>query len=297
MNFVMIAESDFLFFLMSPDLHYDLHAHSCVSDGVLTPTLLLERAASRQVDVLALTDHDDTRGLAEAAVAAARLGVRLVNGVEISVSWQKTTLHVVGLGIDPTHVSLAEGLAAIRAGRRERAERIAVQLARFGVPEALAGALRHAANPDLIGRMHFARDLVERGICKDIQSVFKRYLAKGRPGYVSHQWAEMADAIGWIRESGGQAVLAHPGRYELGSGRLTQLLNEFRDAGGEAIEVVTGSHTPDQFIRFARLAREHGLLSSRGSDFHSPEEHWRDLGRLAKLPDICTPVWQHWSPA
>ena len=290
----MIVASDFHFLPMSPDLHFDLHAHSCISDGVLTPTLLLERAAERRVDVLALTDHDDTRGLAEAAEAARRVGVRLVNGVEISVSWQKTTLHIVGLGIDPAHEGLAQGLADIRTGRRERAERIAAQLARFGVADALEGALRQTGNPDLIGRMHFARDLVKRGICKDVQSVFKRYLAKGRPGYVSHQWVDMIDAIRWIRESGGQAVLAHPGRYELGSGKLTQLLNEFREAGGVGIEVVTGSHTPDQFIRFARLAREHGLLSSRGSDFHSPEEHWRDLGRLAKLPEICTPVWHDW---
>ncbi len=280
---------------MSSDLQYDLHSHTCVSDGVLTPTQLLERAAERKVDILALTDHDDTRGIVEATDAATRVGVRLVPGVEISVTWNNTTIHVVGLGIDPQYAALAAGLAGIREGRLERAGRIAAQLARFGVPDALAGAQRQAGNPELIGRLHFARDLVARGVCKDVQSVFKRWLAKGKPGYVSHRWADMEDAVGWICASGGQAVLAHPGRYELGSNKLIQLLTEFRAAGGSAIEVVTGSHTPDQFVRFARLANEHGFLASRGSDFHSPDEHWRDLGRLAKLPDSCTPVWQNWT--
>lgn len=275
-------------------LNYDLHSHSCISDGVLSPAQLLARAAERGVDVLALTDHDDTSGLDEARQAAQALGVRLVNGVEISVSWEAQTLHVVGLGIDPQAPALAAGLAQLRVGRRERAERIAAQLARFGIPDSLEGAWRHAGNPELIGRMHFARYLVEIGACKDVQAVFRRYLSKDKPGYVSHRWAGLADAIGWIRASGGRAVLAHPGRYRVGSERMLGLLHEFREAGGEGIEVVSSSHTPDQYARFARFARDVGLLSSRGSDFHSPEETYRDLGRLPALPAVCVPVWHDW---
>lgn len=279
---------------MSPQ-NIDLHCHSNVSDGMLSPADLVARAAGQGVTVLALTDHDDVAGLAQAQIAADELGVRLINGVEISVSWGTHTLHIVGLNIDPGHPELAAGLAAIRTGRGERAIRMAEQLAKAGIPDSLAGAYQHAENPNLIGRMHFARYLVAQGLVKDVRTVFKKYLVKGKPGYVSHQWADIADAVGWIRASGGQAVLAHPGRYQMGSSKMHELLEVFKSVGGEGIEVVTGSHTPDQYPHFANLAQKFDLLSSRGSDFHAPGEGYRDLGRLPPLPTICTPIWQNWN--
>ncbi len=275
-------------------LNIDLHCHSNISDGVLAPVQLLARAAERSVNVLALTDHDDTSGLTEAHAAAKHWGIHLINGVEISVSWEYDTLHIVGLGINPDALPLSTGLASIRAGRKDRAAKIAVQLEKAGVHDALAGAWRHAMNPELIGRMHFARYMIEQGICADVQTVFKRFMTRGKPGYVSHQWAALADAVGWIRASGGQAVLAHPGRYPLGTGKMRALLKAFSDAGGEGIEVVTSNHTPEQRARFTELAKQFGLLASRGSDFHSPGETWRDLGRLPALPATCRPIWQNW---
>ncbi len=280
-------------------LDYDLHCHSNISDGTLTPTELVARAAAREVKVLALTDHDDVAGLAEAAKAAAEHGIEFVNGVEVSVTWGKHTVHIVGLRIDPNNQALQEGLRGIRGGRRHRAELMAESLARSGIGGTLEGAYRYAANPDIIGRTHFARYLVEAGYGKDVRSIFNRYLVKGKPGYVSHEWAALQDAISWIRGSGGIAVLAHPGRYTagrkaMGKTSLHELLKEFVDFGGEAIEVVSGSHTPSQFAEFARYAREFGLLCSCGSDFHGPEESYRDLGRLPDLPLDCRPVWERW---
>lgn len=272
----------------------DLHCHSNVSDGMLLPADLVARAAGQGVTVLALTDHDDVAGLVEARSAAIELGLQLVNGVEVSVSWGTHTLHIVGLNIDPEHPDLVAGLASIRAGRSERAVRMADQLTKAGITGSLAGAYAHAGNPNLIGRLHFARYLVAQGLVKDVRTVFKKYLVKGKPGYVSHQWADLADAISWIRASGGQAVLAHPGRYQMGSGKMHELLEAFKAAGGEGIEVVTGSHTPEQYPHFANLAQKFGLLSSRGSDFHAPGEGYRDIGRLPPLPEMCTPIWHNW---
>ena len=280
-------------------LHHDLHCHSNVSDGTLTPTELVARAAAREVKVLALTDHDDVAGLAEAAQAAAQHGIEFINGVEISVSWRSHTVHIVGLRIDPLNPALVEGLRGIRSGRRHRAELMAESLARAGIGGVLAGALRYASNPDMIGRTHFARYLVEAGQCKDVKSVFNRYLVKGKPGYVPHEWGNLQEAISWINGSGGIAVLAHPGRYTagrkaMGKTTLLELLKEFTDSGGRGIEVVSGSHTPPQFAEFARYAREFGLLCSCGSDFHGPDESYRDLGRLPDFPLDCQPVWNHW---
>ena len=280
-------------------LDYDLHCHSNVSDGTLSPSDLVARAAERGVKVLALTDHDDVDGLAEAAQAAARLGIKFINGVEVSVSWRKHTVHIVGLNIDPAHPALQEGLRTIRNGRRHRAELMAESLARAGIGGALEGAYRFTANPEMIGRTHFARHLVESGHCKDVRSVFNRYLVKGKPGYVPHSWAELQDAVGWITGAGGIAVMAHPGRYmagrcAMGKTSMQELLEEFVAAGGKALEVVSGSHTPPQYAQFARYAQEYGLMSSCGSDFHGPEESYRDLGRLPDLPDICQPVWSQW---
>jgi 3',5'-nucleoside bisphosphate phosphatase len=280
-------------------LDYDLHCHSTCSDGLLSPTEIVTRAAERGVKFLALTDHDALAGLAEAAQAAAALEISLINGVEISVSWRSHTLHIVGLNIDPHNANLAAGLQTVRAGRVSRAALMAEGLARAGIGGALVGANRFVSNPEMIGRTHFARFLVDSGHAKDVRSVFKNYLVKGKPGYVPHQWASLPDAIGWINGSGGVAVIAHPGRYTsgkkpMGKPTLRELLREFADLGGQAIEVVTGSHTPPQYAEFARYATEFGLLSSCGSDYHGPGESYRDLGRLPDLPLECTPVWQAW---
>lgn len=278
-------------------LDYDLHCHSSISDGTLAPAEVVRRAAERGVKMLALTDHDNLGGLAEARLAAAACGIEFVDGVEISVSWGKHTIHVVGLGIDPQYPPLVEGLRRVRSGRGERAQKMADELAKAGIGGALHGAYRYAANPEIIGRTHFARYLVEIGQCKDVKSVFNRYLAKGKPGYVPHKWADLQDAITWIRGSGGVAVLAHPGRYmvgrsSMGKKTMRELLVEFVALGGQALEVVTGSHTPEQYAEFARYAEEFDLLCSCGSDFHGPGESWRDMGRLPDLPLGCRPVWE-----
>ena len=283
-------------------LNIDLHCHSNASDGTLAPAELVERAAERGVTMLALTDHDELDGLDEARTAAAERGMNFINGVEISVTWRKHTLHIVGLGIDPAYPPLAQGLQQVRSGRGQRAQKMADELAKVGIGGTLEGAYRHTSNPNMIGRTHFARYLVESGRCKDVKSVFNRYLASGKPGYVPHQWASLADAVSWICGSGGIAVLAHPGRYmvgkcSMGKTTLRELLAEFVELGGQALEVVTGSHTPPQYAEFARYAEEFGLLASCGSDFHGPEESYRDLGRLPDLPAGCRPVWEQWQDA
>ncbi len=280
-------------------LDYDLHCHSTISDGLLSPTDLVARAAGRGVKFLALTDHDDVAGLAEAAQAAAQYGIQFINGVEISVSWRSHNLHIVGLRIDPAYPPLVEGLRAIRNGRGARAELMAQSLAKVGIGGALEGAYRYAGNPSIIGRTHFARFLVENGYSKDVRSVFNNYLVKGKPGYVSHQWAALPDVVSWIRGSGGVAVLAHPGRYtsgrkQMGSTTLHELLREFTGLGGQGIEVVSGAHTPEQYAEFARYAQEFGLFASCGSDFHGSGESYRDLGCLPDFPSVCRPVWQLW---
>lgn len=279
--------------------NYDLHCHSTVSDGLLPPTELVARAAGRDVKILALTDHDDISGLAEAAAAAAQQGIQLINGVEISVTWRSHTLHILGLHIDPTNEDLLAGLRDIRKGRSARAQLMAQSLAKSGIAGALEGSYRYAANPEIIGRTHFARFLVEHGYSKDVRSVFKNYLVKGKPGYIAHQWAALADAVQWITGSGGVAVLAHPGRYmagrkAMGQTTMRELLREFYDLGGRGIEVVSGSHTPEQYAEFARYAHEFNLLASCGSDFHGPGESYRDLGHLPDFPLGCVPVWRAW---
>jgi predicted metal-dependent phosphoesterase TrpH len=269
----------------------DLHSHSACSDGLLTPEALVERAVQRGVDMLALTDHDEVGGLAVAHRAADEWGLRLIDGVEISVEWESVTLHVIGLCIDPGHAPLIEGLAAIRSGREQRARRIAESLAAAGLEGSLEGARRHAKNPELVSRAHFARHLVEAGHARDINAVFRNYLTPGKPGYVPHQWAGLAEALQWITGSGGIAVLAHPGRYPLNQQQCERLLGEFIALGGTALEVVTGSHAPGEFVTWARYARRFGLHASAGSDFHGPGEGYRDIGNVPVLPAGCTPVW------
>jgi predicted metal-dependent phosphoesterase TrpH len=272
----------------------DLHCHSTVSDGTLGPVELAERAHAKGVQLWALTDHDELGGLASAAGAAASLGLPFVAGVEISVTWDDETLHIVGLRIDPDNRTLREGLDQVRSGRTVRAHKMAAQLADVGIPDAFAGALYYAGNPDLIGRTHFARYIVEVGKCDDVREVFTRYLVDGKPGYVPMQWASLADCVAWIHAAGGVAVIAHPGRYKLKDTGLRSLFTQFKSLGGEAIEIVTGSHSPDQYKKFANYAKEFDFLGSRGSDFHGPEESRYDLGTLPPLPDSVVPVWHDW---
>jgi predicted metal-dependent phosphoesterase TrpH len=273
---------------------YDLHCHSTCSDGLLPPAEVVRRAAQRGVDVLALTDHDELSGLPEALAEARVAGIELVCGSELSVSWDDHTIHIVGLNLDPANATLVDGLAAIRSGRDARARRIADGLAAAGIPDAYEGARAYVTSERLISRTHFARFLVETGRCKDLKDVFKRYLTPGKPGHVAHAWASLADAVAWIHAAGGQAVVAHPGRYNVTPTGMRRLLGEFRDVGGDAIEVLSSSHTPTQYAEYAAYTRAFGLKASCGSDYHGPGESWLDLGDLPPLPTGVTPVWQGW---
>lgn len=274
-------------------LKVDLHSHSTISDGLMTPRDLVRHAAAHGVEVLALTDHDDVAGLAEARAEAALLNLGFIPGTEISVTWRGRTLHIVGLRIDPEYAPLQAGLAAIRASRYTRAERIADELGKAGIPNSLEGAHKYASE-GIISRTHFARFLIAAGHAKDMRSVFKRYLVKGKPGYVAHTWATLEEAVGWIVNAGGTAVVAHPGRYDLGRTLLDALFEEFKAAGGVGVEVVCGSHKPDHYGQFAQLAQKFGLRASRGSDYHGPGHSYLDMHQLPDLPAQCVPIWQDW---
>lgn len=274
-------------------MNIDLHCHSNISDGALPPAEVARRAAQAGVQVWALTDHDQLGGLAEARAAARAEAMHFIDGVEISVTWRGSTIHVLGLRIDPANETLAGGLVRVRSGRIERAKQMERELAEAGIDGTFEGALRHAENPAMVSRTHFARFLAEIGAVQDLKDAFRNYLVPGKPGYVPHQWAVLADALAWIRAAGGQAVLAHPGRYGLSAGAMDALLLEFRGAGGEAIEVVTGSHSPDQVRHFGAIAAQYDFAASRGSDFHGPEEG-AEFGSLPPLDPALRPVWQHW---
>lgn len=274
-------------------LNADLHCHSVVSDGTLTPTELARRAKGNGVELWALTDHDEIGGCAEAAAAARHEGMAYLSGVEISVSFAGKTVHIVGLGFDATDPRMANGLAQTRGGRGQRAKDMSDQLAQVGIKGAFEGALRHAGNPELISRTHFARFLVDSGVCHDTHEVFRRFLTEGKPGFVPHRWAQLGDAVRWIREGGGMAIVAHPARYGFTPTEEYALFTEFKQHGGEGVEVLTGSHTAQEAITYAQVAREFGLAASRGSDFHSPDESHTDLGSLPWLPGDLKPVWDH----
>lgn len=278
-------------------LNADLHAHSTFSDGTMQPRALVERAAQRGVELFALTDHDEVSGIAQARATATELGLDFVAGVEISVTFAAQTVHIVGLGIDEANPELLAGLAHTRAGRMRRAQQMSDALAQAGIAGALEGALRYVGNIDLVSRTHFARHLVETGVCADTREVFSRYLTEGNPGYVPHRWARLTDAVRWIRGAGGVAVIAHPARYRFSATEQWALFSEFREAGGEAVEVVTSSHDADEVRRFAALAQEFGLHGSRGSDFHGPGESHAELGHVALLPEGVAPVWQRFAVA
>lgn len=281
---------------MTSSLNADLHCHSTISDGTLSPTTLAARARANGVQLWALTDHDEISGQREAATAAQAQGLDYLTGVEISVTFANTTVHIVGLGFDFDDAPLADGLQETRGGRGARAQDMAQQLALAGIPGAYEGALRYAGNPELISRTHFARYLVEQGVCHDTSEVFRRFLTEGKPGFVPHRWARLGDAVRWIREAGGVAVIAHPARYDLTPTEEYALFSEFSQHGGQAVEVVTGSHTPAEYAIYADMAREFGLAASRGSDFHSPQESHTDLGQLPPLPTGLTPVWELLQP-
>ena len=277
---------------MNPIQNADLHCHSVVSDGTLTPELLAERAAANGVDLWALTDHDEIGGQQRALAAAQAHGMRYLSGVEISVTFIDSTVHIVGLGFDASDAALNEGLQRTRGGRGERAREMAAGLAKVGIEGAYEGALGFVGNPELISRTHFARFLVESGVCGSTHEVFRRFLVEGKPGFVPHRWATLKNAVHWIVEAGGTAVIAHPGRYKFSANEEYALFSEFKAHGGRAVEVVTGSHTPAEYRKYADTATEFGLAASRGSDFHSPAESHMDLGGLPALPAQLTPVWE-----
>jgi predicted metal-dependent phosphoesterase TrpH len=275
-------------------LKVDLHCHSNVSDGVLAPHAVAAYARKGGVDVWALTDHDELKGVKAAREAAQNLGMRFVSGVEISVTWGGETVHVVGLQVNEDEPELVQGLAATRTGRDARGREIAAQLESAGIPGAYEGALKYVGNPDLLSRTHFARYLVEIGACSGTSEVFRKYLIEGKPGYVPHRWATLAEAVAWIRKAGGIPVIAHPGRYRFTPVAEGALFDEFKQLGGNTIEVVTGSHTPDQYQTYAELARRYGFLASRGTDFHAPGEARVEFDKLPPLPAGVTPVWHDW---
>ncbi|WP_241086761.1 PHP domain-containing protein [Candidatus Vondammii sp. HM_W22] len=275
---------------------YDLHTHSTASDGTLSPRALVRRAVAVGVQVLALTDHDTTEGIAEAAAEAKDTGLTLIPGIELSVTWNAQVVHIVGLGIDPENPELQNGLRALREFRAWRAEEIGRRLEKAGISGAFEGA-RERSNGELISRTHFARFLFDAGHAPDTRKVFKRFLTQGKPGHVAGCWADLSDAVAWIIAAGGQAVIAHPARYRMTRTKLRRLIGEFVEVGGNVLEVVSGSHSKDENFTMARHAREFDLLGSIGSDYHGPESQWIDVGRISPLPDGVAPVWQNWPTA
>ncbi len=272
-------------------LNADLHCHSVVSDGTMTPEGLAERAKTNGVELWALTDHDEVGGQHRAAAAAKAQGLNYLTGTEISVTFANETVHIVGLGFDPDDAAMKQGLYDTRGGREQRAMEMSDGLAKVGIKGAYEGALKFVGNPELISRTHFARFLVESGVCRETSEVFRKYLTEGKPGYVPHRWANLRDAIQWITSAKGVAVIAHPGRYKFTPNEEYALFTEFKSHGGQGVEVVTGSHTTQEYVKYAETAREFGLAASRGSDFHSPDESHTDLGTLPFLPGDLTPVW------
>ena len=277
---------------MKTIINADLHCHSTVSDGTLTPEVLAQRAFDNGVELWSLTDHDEVGGQQRACAAAHALGMKYLTGTEISVTFLEQTVHIVGLGFDPQHPVLIEGLRQTRNGREQRARQMAEGLAMVGIHGAYEGALKFVGNPDLVSRTHFARFLVESGVCKETHEVFRKYLTEGKPGFVPHRWARLKDALTWIHQAGGMAVIAHPARYKFTAIEEFALFTEFKGHGGQGVEVVTGSHTAAEFVIYAKTAREFGLAASRGSDFHSPDESHTELGSLPYLSGELTPVWE-----
>ncbi len=277
---------------MEPLLNADLHCHSVVSDGTLTPEALAARAKANGVQLWALTDHDEIGGQERAMAAAKALDMKYLTGVEISITFAGKTVHIVGLGFDHTHSDLVQGLRNTRGGRAERAKEMSEGLAKVGIHGAYEGALKFAGNHELISRTHFARFLVESGVCKDTSEVFRKYLTENKPGFVPHRWASLENAVNWITGAGGVAVIAHPARYGFTANEEFALFTEFINHGGRGVEVITGSHSSADALQYADTALEFNLAASRGSDFHSPDESHTDLGTLPWLPGQLRPVWE-----
>lgn len=279
---------------MSQSLIIDLHSHSLYSDGTLSPRDLVTRAHEKGVNVLALTDHDEVAGLSEAKNTADELGLTLINGVEISVSWRRNqTIHIVGLNIDPQNVALLSGLTLIREERVRRAKKISMKLEKAGVVDAWE-TVTHNAGFEAVTRTHFARFLVENGHAKDMQQCFKKYLGNKGRAYVNGLWVTLEDAVGWIVAAGGEAVIAHPTRYKLTKTKLETLVEDFKESGGRGLEVVGQRFSEKEKSEMASLARRYALLSSVGSDFHHPENPYVELGRGLDLPLDCKPIWTQW---
>ena len=263
-----------------------------VSDGTLTPEILAERAKANGVELWALTDHDEIGGQKRALDAARAQGLKYLTGTEISVTFANETVHIVGLGFDADNAAMVQGLRATRGGRQQRAMAMSDGLAEVGIKGAYQGALKFVGNPELVSRTHFARFLVESGVCSETNEVFRKYLTEGKPGYVPHRWASLKDAVGWITGAKGMAIIAHPARYKFTPNEEYALFSEFKAHGGRGVEVVTGSHSAAEYVKYAETAKEFGLAASRGSDFHSPQESRTDLGTLPFLPGQLTPVWE-----
>jgi predicted metal-dependent phosphoesterase TrpH len=277
---------------VEPLLNADLHCHSVVSDGTLTPEALAARAKANGVQLWALTDHDEIGGQERAMAAAKSESMQYLTGVEISITFAGKTVHIVGLGFDHKNEALVQGLRNTRGGRSERAKEMSDGLAKVGIVGAYEGSLKYVGNPELISRTHFARFLVESGVCKDTSEVFRKYLTENKPGFVPHRWASLENAVSWITGAGGIAVIAHPARYGFTANEEFALFTEFKAHGGRAVEVITGSHSSADALQYADTALEFNLAASRGSDFHSPEESHTDLGTLPWLPGQLTPVWE-----
>jgi len=273
---------------------YDLHTHSTASDGAYAPAELVRQAHGAGVTHLALTDHDSTDGLIAAQAEATECGLSLIPAVEISTSWHGKSVHIVGLAIDPDKPELQQGLARLQSQRMARAEEMGRSLAKKGIEGGFEAA-RELAGGGMITRTHFARFLASQGLATTVRAVFDHYLVQGKPGYVHTEWAGLEDAVGWIKSAGGIAVVAHPQRYKLTGSWLRRLLIEFKEAGGEALEVVAGNASLGDIQSSATAARRHELLASVGSDFHSPDSCWLKLGHLQELPKDLTPVWSLWN--
>ncbi len=269
---------------------YDLHCHSTASDGLLTPSELVYRAAQQQVDVLALTDHDTVSGLQEAYSAAQAHNIELVPGIECSALWARRTVHVLGLNIDPANSALQQAQEQLQQLREERAERIARRLAKVGLQDALAGARAHAGE-GAIARPHFAAHMVEAGFVKSTAQAFKRYLGNGKIGDVANAWPSLTESVATILNAGGIPVLAHPDKYNLTRTKLRALVSDFVAAGGRGLEVVNGYQDNAVTQRLVALCTEYQLLGSSGSDFHVPSQPWQELGRQSLLPTEVQPVW------
>ena len=274
-------------------LIYDLHAHSTASDGTLSPAELMQHAHAAGVNVMALTDHDTTAGIAEARDTATQLGMEFIPGIELSVTWDNRTVHIVGLGIDENSEPIQVGIKKLMDFRQWRAEEIGRRLEKAGYPDMYEKAKAYS-NGRLIGRVHFARALVAAGHADTVGAVFKKFLVGGKPGFVPGAWAELGDVVKWIREAGGRAIIAHPARYDMTHTKLRQLIADFKELGGEGFEVCSGSHSKDDVNTMEQHARDFDLLASAGSDFHGPENPWVNLGQLAPIPQGLKPVWHDW---